>query len=838
LSIGWLYAWRWCGVGWIFLLGLPYLGGWGASSMIQGAFDVERLGMFFVSFSVFFLCFSLRLLGSVVAAYGSHRTGLARPKWVVWIRQPKAGWPGYIPWVLLGMPMIFVCLWVSATGQRDNTSVYRELCLHSASAAKLPISHDGIQPYEVAWLGGIALLGLLAALVLFIFLLWLHRRGVQDSAEAQAEDIALYANPLIPKWLADIFERAIVAPPWPWLNWLPIMLGCGMTRLFGKPGYCNPKTGNLRSGIRLSILMAVALLCLYWVIHFLSMVIIVPVLVYLTMLILLIVWWFNAFAFALDRFRIPIALPVLLLILGSKYLPWTQYRFESIKGGDVWEPPDGELPEDEAASFLSNIRYDGFPVIVAAEGGGIHSGAWAAHVLRLLEAEIRAKKQSSSFAKHIACVSGVSGGSYGLMYWVDSYGRDGGPASDNYSEQKTSQMTEERAIRSSLAASIQGLVYHDIWQTFAPIMPWRGLADRGTLMEREWVKLPDGITQKDNKDPLTSKTMMSRWREDATAGRRPAVLFNSMNADNGQPVVFASTSLGSKADLANWEYRRQRQGDDVSIVTAARCSASFPYVCPAVSPSTDDKGTMHLVDGGYFDNYGMVSMNRWLALAADTYERELRELKDKKIPIRHQPPDSLLVIEIRASSTSLFPQRLQADWNEKGRTGTLYQMQAPLLGLVNMRGASQVYHSDRETDAVVKRLEALHINVRRAVFRFPSLETPLSWHLTNTQKEAIRNVTFAPSQTPLTTTLPISLPTSQQSSRLISPPDQDLRKTAPTSYDETKAWEAFTRGKAQQSLSDSFDQVATHFDSINRAKATQLRTSPQGSGEVPADSTN
>lgn len=768
--------------------------------MLEGAFDVGLPGMFWVSLTVFFLCFSLRLLGTVVVAYGPRRMGLVRPKWVTRIRQPKAGWRGYIWWVLLGMPIIVLCLFVSAKGTlpgvREGWVTHAPLNPPQAAEVVDSTLHWG----RVTWLGVAAALGLVAALVVFVFLLWLHRRGVEHSAEAQAGDMSLYADPMIPKWLARLFARAAEAKPWPWLNWLPVKLGSLITWLFGRQGYYHPGTRRLRSGHRLSILMAVALLILYWVIYALPVLpppwtIAVPVLVYLTMLVLVVVWWLHAIAFALDRYRIPVALPLLVIILFSQFAPWTQYRFTSINDGRKLDPVAEEAAVATAVELLSEDP-SGCPVVVAAEGGGIHSGAWATHVLRLLEKNYRAEGFTTgpevSFSKHIVCVSGVSGGSYGLMYWVDSYGRNGGPASLDYDEGVTWRLTEDRAMRSSLAASIRGLVYHDVWQTFMPIPIWQPGQDRGSLMEREWVKPPRDM---EYPQPLVERTMKD-WRRDAKAGLRPAVLFNSMNADNGQPVVFGSTSLGRKEDKPYWEYRRQRPGEDVPVVAAVRCSASFPFVCPAASPSSDRLGSMHLVDGGYFDNYGMASLNRWLGWAADTWERAAKS----KTPAP-SIPKRLLVVQVRASSQSLFPQILEPSWSGKGRTGFLYQAEAPILGLVNMRGAAQTWHNDQEYDNLVRRLEALNIKVRTAVFRYPNMANPLSWHLTKSQKQAIQNVTFEPPKGDVR--------------------NQRDRTVAPTAAGEQELWDNWTRHVAQWSLHEAWRQVVEHFKSVpNRSQAT------------------
>ncbi|RYD34851.1 MAG: hypothetical protein EOP86_10000 [Verrucomicrobiaceae bacterium] len=767
-SLGWLTIWRWCLLGWAFLLGLPVAGLWIAPAMLEGVFDVGAIGMFFVSIVVFFLCFTLRLLGTIVVAYGPERFDFAAPAWVNAIRRPASGWAGYFLWAMLGVPITATCIRVSDGG------IGRSLTFCALAFA-----------------------GLIVSLLIFIFGLWVHRRGVQYQVkQGVAADTELYIDPLIPKWLAAQFLKATNYQPWRWLTFTLIGIGAGLTWLFGKPGYYNPTRKDLRTGHRLAVLMAGLLLALYWVIYCLPLLpfkspIEVPVAVYLTMLVLVLVWWLQAISFALDRYRVPVFLLLLVFILLSQYIPWTQYRFRSWHTAQKLTVQQVIESEVTAAELLRGADLD-HPVVVAAEGGGIHSGSWAAHVLGLIEDKWRktglpADASSASFAKHIVCVSGVSGGSYGLMYWVDSYGRKGGPDAGDYDFGTTRRLTTERAMRSSLAATMRGLLYHDIWQTFAPFLPWAPGQDRGSLLEEEWALPPEGIPYS---GPLSEKTL-SAWREDAKARIRPAVLFNSMNADNGQPVVFATTSLGTVDDKPYWSYSRQRPNEDVRIVTAARCSASFPFVCPAASPETDKAGTTHLVDGGYYDNYGVASLNRWLSTAAKIYEDEAEEAKKLNVPVRRKPPGHLLVIQIRASSDSLFPQLQNPDWEKTGKTGFLYQATAPIFGLVNMRGAAQTWHNDQEYTSLVKRLEALNIKVRTAVFRYPGMRNPLSWHLTEAQKQALSAVTFDPPEEGIQS-------------------DAD-RESAPGTDSEKEKWLKWTRHAAQKSLYEAWLQVVENF---------------------------
>lgn len=55
---------------------------------------------------------------------------------------------------------------------------------------------------------------------------------------------------------------------------------------------------------------------------------------------------------------------------------------------------------------------------------------------------------------------------------------------------------------------------------------------------------------------------------------------------------------------------------DIKIVTAARLSATFPYVTPVSRADKLPTGAAvrpyHIADGGYYDNYGVMTIVEWL----------------------------------------------------------------------------------------------------------------------------------------------------------------------------------------------------------------------------------
>jgi hypothetical protein len=130
----------------------------------------------------------------------------------------------------------------------------------------------------------------------------------------------------------------------------------------------------------------------------------------------------SGLTFFFDRFRIPIIVPIILLLTATSQLSRLDYYSEvSSKGaGSITIEP-------------SSIT------VVAANGGGIQAAPWTAKVLTGLQKEV-----GDQFGKSIRLISAVSGCSLGAMYFANEY-TEGGPPSAN-----ALNSIVERAERSSL----------------------------------------------------------------------------------------------------------------------------------------------------------------------------------------------------------------------------------------------------------------------------------------------------------------------------------------------------------------------------------------------------
>jgi hypothetical protein len=451
-----------------------------------------------------------------------------------------------------------------------------------------------------------------------------------------------------------------------------------------------------------------------------------PTLSYILLLAMLLCWALSGAAFFLDRYRIPILVPLLLWLSLNAFSSWSEYYY----------PVTYPEQEDESSSSNATGRIgegsNGKIIVVAANGGGIQSAAWTAQVLTGLEKKCR-EACDSSFDQSIHLISSVSGGSIGTMYFLNEY--EGGKLAG------TNEELEEIVTRtegSSLDEIAWGVLYPDLTRTFFPNPLVWDEWDRGRALEEAWLR---NDTSWDNREGIQQG--LSRWRQDVDDRKRPAVIFNTAVVETGLRLPLATTELpvNSPGELSYEQYfRNVDPKPDIPIVTAARLSASFPYVSPAARAAVEGK-TGHLVDGGYYDNYGISSLVEWLDEELENNSR----LGEK--PENDSRITDVLILEIRGApsgpgdSRTDDPQCATEPETPPALTSQrswFSQILAPPLAVLSVRPTGQRTHNDVELDLLQDKWKKSGVEIRRAVFEFDGADPPLSWHLTDEQKRKIQ----------------------------------------------------------------------------------------------------
>ena len=375
-------------------------------------------------------------------------------------------------------------------------------------------------------------------------------------------------------------------------------------------------------------------------------------------------------SFFADRFRIPVLLVVGLVLYARSWFPGADHVFPTF-------PAAGQERLTPRAVLEAGRPEEGV-IVVCANGGGIQAAGWTARVLTALE-----EAEPGRFSSHVRLVSGVSGGSAGLLPFLHDYP----PARDW-------KQAFARATTSSLGTVGWGLTGPDLLRT---VIPWDafGEVDRGWALEQSWWR--QGI-----------RGRVGGWREAARAGRLPGVLFNATIVENGASLAFANFDL-ARADAAF----HQITGRDTKVTTAVRLSATFPLVTPAARAEASG---FHVVDGGYYDNAGV-------AAALEVLREALLEGPPSRVR-------RVLFIQLRGF-------KVEAKAPSGKHESTAFQFLAPLETLAAVRGRAQLTRNETEIALFTAAAAARGIHFENLVVESPQRDVPLSWHLAPGEVSAI-----------------------------------------------------------------------------------------------------
>ncbi len=593
--------------------------------------------------------------------------------------------------------------------------------------------------------GGIVVAHVLGYIALFLAVLVSPRYGTP------ADERYPMPLPILKKWLRWAYNHE--GPKW----WKEVKERWGLEELGHRlwpafrDGYFDPHSGLLYPGHWLCVMMLFSTAVVYAIFSTFKRGS-VPGIGYLILLMILFNWILSALTFFLDRYRVPVVSVLILFIFLGSWTPKSDHYFTVENGVEIANPkPRSILRAAQRFGPDDGTHRPERVVLVATAGGGIQAAAWTAQVLTGLQKELHQEFPNDpvSFADSIALISSVSGGAVGTMFFANQYKEKPGTKSGGFAmpDQELDKIISE-AETPSLSDVGWALAYSDVWRVFLPLATRETsqIVDRGWALEDGWRKSGD------------VQAGLSEWREGVNDGWRPALIFNSTIVETGEPMLLATTEVrpkrvphgphgqsedadagaavdaekNSEPDWRTLEYLfKHCPRCDVPVVTAVRLAASFPYVSPAAQGDEAGMGDkedkpFHLVDGGYYDNYGVYSLLEWLREALGEDESDA--------------PD-VLIIQIRS-----FPQDARTAPENRN---WFYQTYAPLDTLISVRTTGQLL---RDRDALqhffeeklkAKKKESKDKNERRTVdvsaatFEFQGKNAPLSWQMNDAQKQEI-----------------------------------------------------------------------------------------------------
>lgn len=666
----------------IFLLGFMPLSFWAFPTLLKGMFDLSSFDVFWLSLAVFLLSWTTMVLIKLNLLYGTQRVSMEE---------------NYIV-------------------RNNNTSRTHQIVFFATTLMALPlISGVFLIPNESYRIFKFvaAICGFLVAFTL-LYIADLLQRLFNSPQDARELNRFLFP---FDNWLArKANDKQIIITGMDkfYRQFLKLFTGIGQIPEFFGRGFVNKEKDSILPGH----LMALVFLCLSMGVYLLVGYDkgYAPALIYLVLAVMVLCWILSAISFIFDCYRVPTTLALFLLLMSNAFLSPSDHYYDFSSDEEVKKNLE-ELPSPTA---VLNASPQDFAIVVSAQGGGIQAAAWTAKVLTELENQCRQEYKENyqgECSKTIRLISSASGGSVGAMYFVDAFTDSGLP--------QDLKPIVKNAEKSSLNELAWGLAYPDLQRVFLSsfITCENG---RGQELEKAW--------QTDN-DNL--RMPLSKWRKSVKEGKRPAVIFNSTIAETGEALRISTTdqSIQDKVKSGAKNFYQLYGRNDISIATAARLSATFPFVTPAARPKSEiENSQYHAVDGGYYDNYGISSLVAWVDEALSSEENKIKKILVVQI---YDKPSAQQLNQAKQQTPIADYAALSVEHiNKATKEGWFYQLYAPLWTILNVRDTAQASRNDVELNLLRDKWRG-KVEIETVSFDYESPTTekpPLSWHLTKDQK--------------------------------------------------------------------------------------------------------
>jgi len=364
--------------------------------------------------------------------------------------------------------------------------------------------------------------------------------------------------------------------------------------------------------------------------------------------------------------------------------------------------------DDYANAWLDQRCADRSPcpvVMATAEGGGIRGAAWTALVLSRLTAMVDARHPQQGeplLARYLFAGSGVSGGSMGLATYAALLRQPAGARADTLESRARLLLDHD-----FLAPTLANMFFVDFTQRW---LPGAWFDDRSRALTRAW----EHAGRKQGVDafaqPFAALYTSADGRPDTGT---PALFLNSTTVAEGRrfiqhpfrPMASPQSQPWTAAfDGSAWLDPR------VPLSEVVLDSARFTYVSPAGTlETTPPSGVtppvparLQLVDGGYFENSGAVTLGEVMHRLRELARARKLELRFIVLHISNDP--ELADFVDRHDPAHPLPLYTTACSGEQvaGGKGSAPRGEAtaPLLALLDTRTARGEYARSRLLDSL------------------------------------------------------------------------------------------------------------------------------------------
>ena len=464
-----------------------------------------------------------------------------------------------------------------------------------------------------------------------------------------------------------------------------------------------------------------------------------------TMLIGAVTYWFREWAISF----------IVVVLIGINFLTKYNYinsNYQAFGLDYNCKPVDYNLDELKKITSPDNYRNDSLETIqilnnwknkfsgpkkpkmifVCTSGGGQRAASWTVNTLQTLDSAT-----NNQFTEHTQIISGASGGLIGASYYRELF------LQEKLKKIKTANDRKYfyNISKDVLNPVVFSLVVNDIflrYQTFND-NKYTYSKDRGYAFERH---MNESLEQ-------MMKKPISAYQKPEYNAQIPMLLISPTITNDGRKLYIspqntsymctsspeAKTSLIQR--IKGVEFKRffkNQDADNLNFMSALRMSATFPYIMPNVNLPSEP--SMEIMDAGIADNFGVTNAVKFMYVFKDWIS---------------QNTDGVIFVCIRDSEKELEIEKTPA-------TSILQKAFNPIGNIFGSWDFIQDINNDNFIDfshswfkGHVELIEFKYLpqansgTVKNHIENASSKErASLSWHLTNKEKESIRNTIYQP----------------------------------------------------------------------------------------------
>lgn len=357
--------------------------------------------------------------------------------------------------------------------------------------------------------------------------------------------------------------------------------------------------------------------------------------------------------------------------------------------------------------------------IINTSGGGTRSAAFTMNTLQRLDQQLNGRLMQQTIL-----INGASGGMLGAAYFRELYYQKiKGKVIDLQDKKYIANISKDL-----LSPIFSSFLTRDLFSP-AQKFHYNGfeyIKDRGYAFEQKLNENTESILDK----PI------SAYAEAEKLAQLPAMFFNSVITRDGRkmiiatrPVRFLLKPIAREANINSFDpdaidfnsFFNKQNSNGISMLSAMRMNATFPYVLPNVWLPTNP--IIDVMDAGLRDNFGQEASLRFVEVFKDWLQANTSKV---------------VLIQIRDRTVS--------DWDKPLENNSLIGfLTKPFLILQNNWFKMQDYAQHDQLDYLSKNYGP---NFYRITFQYvPSSKdaaASLSFHLTAAEKRDIANAVYNP----------------------------------------------------------------------------------------------